>query len=342
MVGNAESKVLNTAPWRVVVCGSTERTLMCAQSVASDARFQVVQVVSPSARPIGRKQVLTPTPVAQWAQENNLPLLTVDTSLREIREPLTTLHAAQAIDFLLVVDFGYLVPSWLLELPRFGPINVHPSDLPAFRGSSPGTFALLSGVTESAVCVMRMDVGLDTGPIIQRLPFAVQPTDTQTEYYARAFKQVQSVLPDVLAEYVQSQNHEPQPTHSTTIEAARLTKDDGYVPFAGIMATLGPSQNANSPVSPEMAEQFSPTLQGVIAATQPTLVQWIDRMTRALQPWPGAWTVVPQYKHHRDVRAKIHALGIINAQLTEITLQFAGESTPRQFTAEELSRVAAE
>lgn len=329
----ADSPLVPRQPWRVVACGSTERTLACLESVAADPRFTIVHVVTPPPRPVGRKQVLTPSPVQLWAEAQHVPVLNVDRSLREVRDSLEALHADAPIDFLLVVDFGYLVPAWLLNMPLLGPINVHPSDLPAFRGSSPGTFALLYGLEHSAVCIMRMDVGLDTGPIIARLPFAVPPQATQTEYYQSAFSLVKQHLPDVLAQYAIDQRHQEQPSQSPTLEAARLTKDDGFLPYALLVQATSPA-TARQPVAADELQRHSSTMQAVLHATQPSVREWVDRMTRALLPWPGAWTVFPHTE--QTARAKIVRVQWHDQLLESIELQIAGEARPRVFLAREL------
>ncbi len=172
------------SPLRFAVCGTTERTVQCANALAAHSGFELVWGVCPTPRIVGRKKVLSPSPLEEWLRTHNVPIHHVEKSLRPIRQEL---EQETPIDFLLVVDFGYLVPEWLIALPKIAPINVHPSDLPKYRGSSPGQFALLYGEKDSAVAIMRLTAGLDEGPIIQALEFSVVPQETQESYYSKAF-----------------------------------------------------------------------------------------------------------------------------------------------------------
>lgn len=314
--------------YRVLMCGTTERSALCATSLFESAEFEVTQVVTPPPKPVGRKQVFTPAPLDSWAQEHEIPVLHVQRKLKEVREEIEALHKNKPFDFVVVVDFGYIVPRWLLNLPTIGPINVHPSKLPEFRGSSPAVFALLYGRQISSVCIMRMDAGLDTGPVIASFPFPIFVGDTQTEYYERAFDVVREKLPQTLIAYAKTQEHTEQPENSPTLEAGRLEKADGFIAW-DILETAAQAPAINQ-VTQAQRETFSSTMQAVITATTPNLADWLDRISRALLPWPGTWTVLPEQKGKTEVRAKILLLQWSpEQQLERVFLQPAGESSPK-------------
>jgi methionyl-tRNA formyltransferase len=278
-------------PYSVAVAGSTAYTAQCGQALASDERFEVIWTLSPIPKPIGRKQVITRNPLDLWAETQSIPNFRVDRKIdAQLKE---TLGKAPQPDFLLVVDFGYLVPTWLLELPRRYPVNIHPSDLPAWRGSSPGQFVLLSGQTRSAVTIMIMNELLDQGPIIHQLPLEVQPNWTQTEYYTTSFAEVTEVLPDVLTKLAAGAiTPQPQPLDSPTPIAGRLTKDDSFVDWSVISTLIG-TTITRLPAS--QLDRTSHLLKQQISETTdwPTL---IERAARAFHPWPGLWTFIPTAK----------------------------------------------
>ena len=126
-------------------------------------------------KPRGRGRNPTPTPVRVLAQSNCIAVLTPDRldapeTLKEI--------AAFSLDFLLVAAYGLILPKQLLDLPKHGCINVHPSLLPRWRGAAPVERAIMSGDTETGVCIMRMDQGLDTGPIYDVARIAIDGDST--------------------------------------------------------------------------------------------------------------------------------------------------------------------
>lgn len=126
-------------------------------------------VCSPD-RPTGRKQILTPPPAKVWAQEHNIEVAQPETYKDNefIKEKLT----AKDWDVFVVVAYNFILPQWLLDIPRRGTINVHPSLLPKLRGASPIRTALLENLpSEVGVSVMLLDEKMDHGPILKQIEF---------------------------------------------------------------------------------------------------------------------------------------------------------------------------
>ncbi len=309
--------------WRVGLCGTTERSVACATALANDPRWQVNWAVTPVARPIGRNQQLTATPVEIWARTQKIPVFNVAKSLRPLMDDLSK---QAPVDFLLVVDFGYLVPDWLLSLPRLAPINVHPSALPKYRGSSPAQFVLLYGEATSAVTVMRMTAGMDEGPIIRALPFKIDSTETAASYYQKAFVLVAAQLADILAEYAAAPTEQAQPAKSTTPIARRLSRQDGYIPYS-LLVQLQKGSVAPHSLNMYIVENLGPVLAEVLTQ-QPGLAPavLIERAVRALSPWPGIWTIVPNYQSRANVRQKILAVHLESSEKLVVDhYQYEGE-----------------
>ena len=121
----------------------------------------VVVLTAPDARR-GRGLKLGATPVRKWARAERIPLLQPPTlGSAQVYDQI----AAFELDLLVVVAYGLILPPSILELPKYGCINLHPSLLPRWRGAAPIERAIMSGDTETGVCVMQMDTGLDTGPV---------------------------------------------------------------------------------------------------------------------------------------------------------------------------------
>lgn len=291
----------------VIIAGSSERTQQCAQALFNDSRFLVTAVITPLPKPIGRKQVLTPNPLHQWSKSQGIETtILIDKKINDsIQEQVTQLKRP---DFLLVVDFGYIIPKWLLNIPIQAPINIHPSDLPKYRGSSPGQFVLLFGEKNSCVSIIRMDEVLDHGPILKKLCFDVEPHWTATEYYKYAFHLVANELTDILFEYsLHSGYLFKQPNQSPTPTARKLQRNDGYVPLETIRCILNKQKEC-------LAIPFLSSLK------IDTTLQSFFNMFRALTPWPGIWTTIQ--RDGKPCRVKIlkitNKIGGINIDLIQI------------------------
>src|SRR5579864_8312029 len=122
--------------------------------------FEVVTVVTTPDQKLGRKQLLTPSPVKIYAQKHNIPIITPQQFNNETIEQLRNFKP----DLFVVAAYGKLIPNDLLELPTYGAINIHPSLLPKYRGPTPIQTALLNGETTTGISFIKMDEEMDHGP----------------------------------------------------------------------------------------------------------------------------------------------------------------------------------
>lgn len=300
----------------VVVAGSTANTLTCARSLQNDPRFIITCILTPSPKPAGRKKEIKENPLHQFGITHSLPVILIEKRIDD-HVKSTLLNTCKRPDILLVVDFGYIVPSWLLEWPTIAPVNIHPSDLPKYRGSSPGQFALLFGENESAVSIMRMDEKLDHGPIIEKIRFPIIPSWTASDYYQHAFSLTAKELSTILYEFSSSTKQtQAQPDDSPTPIARMLTRDDGYVPSASLTSLLG-SVEVSQPI---------PLLEAYGIQTTPL---HFYRMWQGCTPWPGIWTTIKQGE--KETRVKILELTFEDNVVTLHTIQYEGKN-PQKFT----------
>ncbi|MBV4413265.1 methionyl-tRNA formyltransferase [Enterobacteriaceae bacterium YMB-R22] len=144
------------------------------------SEHQVVGVFTQPDRPAGRGKKLMPSPVKVLAGENNLPVFQ-PASLRPAENQ--QLVAGLKADIMVVVAYGLILPKAVLDMPRFGCINVHGSLLPRWRGAAPIQRALWAGDTETGVTIMQMDAGLDTGDMLHKLACPITPEDTSATLY---------------------------------------------------------------------------------------------------------------------------------------------------------------
>lgn len=182
-------------PVRTVFFGSGAFAVPILDAVASDPRLRLVGVVTAPDRPAGRGKTLRPTPVALRARAMWVPLL----QPARVRAP-EALAEIQALDPELGVlaDFGQIVPAELLAMPRLGILNVHPSLLPRHRGATPIPATIAAGDDRTGVSIIRMDEGIDTGPLVAALAWPLDGTARAPELEARASRAGADLLGQVL------------------------------------------------------------------------------------------------------------------------------------------------
>jgi methionyl-tRNA formyltransferase len=260
--------------YSIAIAGTTDRTKLCAETLLDHPQLEIPFIITPTSKPIGRKKLLTPNPLHKFADSNQIPTVLVKNKIDEsIKEQIL---AHQKPDFLLVVDFGYLIPDWLLELPRIMPLNIHPSALPKWRGSSPGQFVLLSGAATSAVTIIQMTAEFDQGPVVWQEEFAVDPSWTQTEYYQHSFQLVTQSLADVILRLTENKiTPTPQPLTSPTPLATKIDKADAFVKWEMIETAMANDKGNAS---------------------------YLERACRAYSPWPLLWTQISTNKGQRRMQ----------------------------------------
>jgi methionyl-tRNA formyltransferase len=230
---------------RLVFCGTALFAVPSLRACA--ANHEVVAVVTRADR-AGSRGRPAPRPVADTARDLGLELLTP----ARIGAPQVVADLlALSPDCLVVAAYGQILPPALIDPPRHGAVNVHASLLPRWRGASPIAHAILAGDSETGVSIMRMEAGLDTGPVysMARVPIdgsATTPALTATLADLGALE----LVPVLAAIERGTAVATPQPEEGVTY-APRLTRSDGVVDWAGRSAVE------------------------------------VDRMVRALQPWPG-------------------------------------------------------
>ncbi len=206
--------------------GSPEFALPTLKALAE--RYPLVGVVTQPDRPAGRGNVLTPPPVKVLAQQLGLEVFQPE-KLRtpEAMEKLRSWNP----DLIVVAAFGQILRQEVLDLPPFGCINVHASLLPRWRGASPIQAAILHGDTVTGVTIMKMDPGIDTGPILAQRTVTIQPEDTAGSLSERLAQEGASLLMEVLPDYLEGRlQPQPQPEEGATY-AKMLSKEEGNLRF---------------------------------------------------------------------------------------------------------------
>jgi methionyl-tRNA formyltransferase len=238
-------------PLKIVFMGTPEFAAGALKAILG-THHEVICVYSQPPRPKGRGQALQKSPVHEMAEAAGIP----------VRTPLSFKRDPQAVedfsmlgaDVAIVAAYGLILPQSILDAPRYGCVNIHASILPRWRGASPLQRAIWAGDAETGITLMRMEAGLDTGPIIeiQKTPIHADTTLSTLHDTLRDLGGAMIVPFLERLSLWNKINSTPQ-DDTQTCYAPLLSKDDGRVDWA---------QDANA----------------------------IDRQIRALNPWPGVWT----------------------------------------------------
>lgn len=234
---------------RVVFMGTPDFSVGTLEALIASGH-EVAAVVTQPDKPKGRGKSLQPTPVKEVALRENIPVL----QPKKVRDPafievLADLHP----DVIVVVAFGQIIPQAILDLPRYGCVNVHASLLPKYRGAAPIQWAVIDGEKESGVTTMQMDAGLDTGDMLLRTVVPLSEEETGGSLFDKLAAAGAKLLLQTL-EGLEAGTIVPEKQGETTTEYARmLTKDMGEIRWADEALR-------------------------------------IERLVRGLSPWPSAYT----------------------------------------------------
>ena len=232
---------------RIVFMGSPEFALPSLRALAS--QYPIVGVVTQPDRASGRGRELKAPPVKTLALELGMPII----QPKKVRAPEAMAQLREwNPDLIVVAAFGQILKPDLLQLPKFGCINVHASLLPRWRGAAPINAAILAGDDETGVTIMQMDAGLDTGDMLAKRALRLSPDMTAGAASQALSTLGADLLLDTLPDYLAGKlTPTPQPAEGSTY-APMLKKEDGRLDFS-------------------------------------ESVHAVERRARAMNPWPGAW-----------------------------------------------------
>jgi methionyl-tRNA formyltransferase len=213
---------------KLVFCGTPQFAVPSLEKLAAQG-FDIQLVVTQPDRPQGRGMVMTAPPVKQAATRLGLPVIQPE-KIKKNDEFQQQLRAI-APDAIIVVGYGRIIPPWMLELPRFGNINVHASLLPKYRGAAPIQWAIARGETTTGVTTMRIDEGLDTGDMLLKREMAIHPDETAETLSPRLAEPGAELLVETLHGLQQGKIAAIPQNHAEATLAPILKKEDGLIDF---------------------------------------------------------------------------------------------------------------
>ena len=239
---------------RVIFAGTPEFAARHLEALLSCADIEVVAVYTQPDRPAGRGQKLQPSAVKQLAQQHGLSVeQPINLKQPAIQQQIATYNA----DVMVVVAYGLMLPQAVLDLPRYGCINVHGSLLPRWRGAAPIQRALWAGDSETGIAIMAMELGLDSGPVLATTRLTISADDTSASLYDKLAELGPVTLVDCLRQLPQQlARAQAQDEHLVTY-AHKLSKEEAQLDWQ-----------------------------------QPATV--LERWVRAFNPWPICWFLTAQ------------------------------------------------
>ena len=231
---------------RIIFMGTPDFSVPILEALV-DAGHDVVAVYSQPPRPAGRGKKDRPSPVQSKAEALGLTVrypISVRTD-----EALAEFQALNA-DIAVVVAYGLILPQSILDAPKRGCLNIHASLLPRWRGAAPIHRAIMAGDGETGVCIMQMEAGLDTGPVLSRHTVSIGESETTQQLHDRLSDIGATAIVDALAQLDQL-DAQPQPDDGVTY-AAKIEKSEAAIDWS------------------------KPAIE-------------VDRLVRGLSPFPGAW-----------------------------------------------------
>ncbi len=205
--------------------GTAELSCASLERLARDAQLKIAAVVTQPDKPRGRDLNLQAPPVKVAAQKLGLPVLQPPRARDEAF--IAELRAAKP-DLIVVVAYGHILPPAILDLPRFGCLNVHTSLLPKYRGAAPIQWSIAQGESETGVTIMKMDAGMDTGPILTQLSTPILPEDDSASLHNRLATLGAQLLLETISIYVSGRIQvRPQPEGASY--APKIKKEEGHI-----------------------------------------------------------------------------------------------------------------
>lgn len=232
---------------KIAFAGTTEFGIPTLEMLK--AQHELVLIITQPDKPAGRNKELTESPIKMWALKNNLDVVQPE----KISEIMNTLADIKP-DLLLVAAYGQILPKEILNISKFGSVNIHGSLLPKYRGASPIQTALLNGDKETGITLLLMDEKMDHGPIIAKRTIPIDDKDDYLSLYNKLAKQSAQTVAEVLPNWFDGKIKAQEQDHNRASYTNLITRKDAKIDW-----------------------------------TKPA--QQIEHMVKAFYPEPGAWSM---------------------------------------------------
>ena len=265
-------------PVSTLFLGTDWESVETLDALHKDKRFNIVGVITTVDKPVGRKQILTPSKVKEYSLKNDIKIFHTEKNNEKYQEALDLFKP----ELIVCKAFGEIIPGFFLEYPKYKAINVHFSILPKYRGAVPIQKAILDGEKETGITIMLMSEGLDEGDILKIFKEKILEKDTNLSLRERLVEKSAEVLGDVLEQWI---NGNITPIKQDTSKATYCWQKD---------------------ISKENAEIKWNEMEP----------EYIERLVRAMIPWPVAWFTLRDTKLETlsNKKIKVFESSIVNVK----------------------------
>jgi methionyl-tRNA formyltransferase len=233
---------------KLIFIGTAEFGLPAFEALTKDENFEIVLVITQPDKPVGRKQIVTSSPIKISAEKKNITILQPE-HIIDIKEKISLLKP----DLIVVAAYAQLIPEEILNLPKYGCLNLHASLLPKYRGSAIIQAAILNGDEQTGLTIIKMDKGLDTGPIVAQTIIKIDDNDTAETLYNKLSAMGADFMVETVKKYIAGKITPKIQNSSQTSYVKEITKSDGLIDWKK------PAVN-------------------------------LEKFIRAMNSWPMAWT----------------------------------------------------
>jgi methionyl-tRNA formyltransferase len=288
---------------KVIFFGSSDYCLPVLQSLKD--HFDLRAVVTKPDKPVGRKQILTPSHVKEYALNNSIPFFTPKNKaeLFLLQSEINKYNP----DYFVVADFGMIIPKENIDYSNNRYINIHFSKLPNYRGPSPVQFTILNGDKSAWITYQIMSEKVDEGDILHQQEIPLVGNETTKDLYTKLFNIASIELPNVLDKYAANLIKPIHQDHTKATYTKLFTKEDGYVPWEIIRSAVQGKEVSLSNLDDFQIAKFIASkypISNIQFSMNFQVSIFIDRMIRALDPWPGVWTTIKIKNQNAKIKDK--------------------------------------
>lgn len=233
---------------KIIFMGTPEFSVLGLTRLIESPDFEIVGVFTQPDKPVGRKQLLTPPPIKKIALAHDLKIFQPE----KIKTELETIKNL-APDLIIVIAYGKIIPQTILDIPTFGCLNIHASLLPKYRGAACLNAPILNGDEETGVTIMKMEAGLDTGPILRQAKIKLDGTENLEIVHNKLSTLGAELLIPTINDYLAGKITPQIQDEARSSYIKTLSKEDGKIDW------------------------------------KKSAIE-IERMVRAYNPWPGTYT----------------------------------------------------
>lgn len=272
----------------------------------------IVAVVTSKPKPTGRNKFINFSAVDTWAHKRKIPVF---------YNPEEIVEGSINAELGVVASYGSIIPKDVINHFKYGIINVHPSLLPIYRGSSPVQATIIDGLETTGVSIIKLDEKLDHGPILTQYKEEVLPADTTLTLRARLFERSCALLDELIPAYTKGKIKLKPQDENMVILTREAKAQDGFIPVGILKEILD-----GSGITKEITLPF---LDNRVYLATPV---FLERFVRAMDPWPHVWSLVKTKKDGLDKRFKIFSSHLEGTKLIldEVQLEGKGKVTFKQ------------